>query len=236
MKIRLAKIANPPIPEKISLIKHDFFSLLNENLLLIVKENLPLKIPKKMNRIIQSRIVGLSLFYLTACSSIEVFEENKEIPIVKPYQTFVIINKEIGMKGFSDQFFDELVQIQIQETLEKRGMIYDSKQPDLVIRYHSNEDLRQREVVNNSNPYPFWGYRVYNPWTYNPYETNRISTSNYELLQVIVDFIDPSSDKFLLTLTGVTEVTNPKSKRNKVEKTLDAVLNSFISRNNFTQK
>lgn len=185
-----------------------------------------------MKQIIQISIVGLSLFYLSSCASVEVFEENKEIPIVRPYQTFVIVNKEIGIRGFSDQFFDELVQIQIQETLSKRGMIYDSKKPDLVIRYHSNEDLRQREVINNLNPYPFWGYRVYNPWIFNPYETNRVSTSNYELLQVIVDFIDPSTDKFLVTLTGVTEVSNPKSKRNKVEKTLDAVLSSFISQNN----
>lgn len=189
-----------------------------------------------MKRIIHTSIVGLSLLCFSSCSSIEVFQENNEIPIVKPYQTFVIINKEIGMRGFSNQFYDELVQIQIQETFEKSGMIYDSKQPDLVIRYRSNEDIRQREVVNNTNPYPFWGYRVYNPWIYNPYETNRVSSSNYELLQVIVDFIDPEQDKFLMTLTGVTEVSNSKSKQNKVEKTLEVVLTSFIRQNNFTQR
>lgn len=183
----------------------------------------------------QQIFFSIFLITLNSCSSIEVFQENNEIPIVRPYQTFVIINREIEMRGFSDQFFDELVQIQIQETLENAGMIYDSKQPDLVIRYRSNEDLRQREEIINSNPYPFWGYRVYNPWIYNPYETNRVSTSNYELLQVIVDFIDPSTDKFLMTLTGVTEVSNPKSKRKKIEKTLDAVLSSFTSQNNNTQ-
>lgn len=185
---------------------------------------------------IQQIFFSILLITLNSCSSIEIFNENNEMPIVRPYQTFVIINKEIGMRGFSDQFFDELVQIQIQEALEKEGMIYDSMQPDLVIRYRSNEDLREREVINNSNPYPFWGYRVYNPWNYNPYEPNRVSTSNYELLQIAVDFIDPSTDKFLMTLTGVTEVTNPKSKPNKVEKTLDSVLSSFISQNNNPRK
>lgn len=175
---------------------------------------------------------------LSSCSSIEIFKENTELPISKPYQTFVIINKEVGMRGFSSQFLDELVQIQLQETLEEAGMKYDSKQPDLVIRYHSNEDTRQREVVNNANPYPFWGYRVYDPWMFNPYNSgyNRISTSNYELLQVIVDFIDPDKDQYLMTLTGVTEVSSPKTKEKKVEKTLDAVLRSFISQNNQTQK
>ena len=142
------------------------------------------------------------------------------------------------MRGFSTQFLDELVQIQLQETLEAAGMKYDQKQPDLVIRYHSNEDPRQREVVNNPNPYPFWGYRVFDPWMFNPYNPNfnRVSTSNYELLQVIVDFIDPSKDQYLMTLTGVTEVSNPKSKEKNVEKTLEAVLRSFINQNNQAQK
>lgn len=182
-------------------------------------------------------ILSMLFFFIgfSSCSSIEIFKENTELPIAKPYKTFVIINKEVGMRGFSTQFLDELVQVQLQETLEASGMTYDSKQPDVVIRYHSNEDPRQREVVNNMNPYPFWGYRVYDPWMYNPYNV-RVSTSNYELLQVIVDFIDPTSDRYLMTLTGVTEVSSPKNKKKKVEKTLNVVLNSFISDNNQPKK
>jgi hypothetical protein len=179
--------------------------------------------------------VLLFLIGFSGCSSIEIFKENTEIPIAKSYKTFVIINKEVGMRGFSTQFLDELVQIQLQETLEASGMVYDSKQPDLVIRYHSNEDPRQREVVNNMNPYPFWGYRVFDPWMFNQ-NPIRVSTSNYELLQVIVDFIDPKRDQYLMTLTGVTEVSSPKSKEKKVAKTLDSVLKSFISQNNLAQK
>lgn len=188
-----------------------------------------------MKWIIQISSFALTLVACTACSSIEVFKENNEIPLVRPYQSFVIINKEVGMRGFSSQFIDELVQIQIQETLEEAGMVYDAKKPDVVIRYHSNEDMRQREVVQNANPYPFWGYRVYNPWFFNPYQDNRVSSSNYELLQVILDFIDPAQDKFLMTLTGVTEVSSPKHKEKKVEKALDSVLQSFIGQNNQTR-
>ena len=185
-----------------------------------------------MIRLIRQSSLAISILLFAACSSIEVFNENNEIPIARPYQSFVIINKEVGMRGFSAQFIDELVQIQIQETLENNGMTYDPIKPDVVVRYHSNEDLRQRETVVNNNPYPFWGYRVYNPWIYNPYETNRVTTSNYELLQVIVDFIDPNQDKFLMTLTGVTEVSSPKTKQKKIEKTLDSVLKTFLEQNN----
>lgn len=233
MKIRLAKIVNPLILGKKIVNKGLCFFVKEEKLTFNSSSQLSQFTNMKMN--FHHIILSSFLVVLSSCSSIEVFNENNELPLVKPYQTFVIINKEVGMRGFSSQFIDELVQIQIQETLENSGMIYDSKQPDVVIRYHSNEDLRQREVVNNLNPYPFWGYRVYNPWIFNPYQGNRVSTSNYELLQVIVDFIDPVQDKFLMTLTGVTEVSSPKQKQKRVEKTLDSVLRSFVSQNNQTR-
>jgi len=172
------------------------------------------------------------LAFLSSCASIEVFQENAELKIKKPYKSFVIINQEVGMRGFASQFIDAQVQIRLQEALEAHGMVYEKVQPDLIIRYTSNEDPRQRDVVNNFNPYPFWGYRVWDPWMYNPNMYNnmsRNSTSSYELIQVIVDFIDPKEDKFLMTLTGVTEVSSPKSKDNKILKTTDKIVERFIT-------
>jgi hypothetical protein len=172
----------------------------------------------------------LTLFH-SSCASIDVFKENAEIKIRKPYQSFVIINQEVGMRGFSSQVTDAQVQIQLQEALEAHGLVYDKIHPDLVIRYTSNEDPREREIVNNYNPYPFWGYRVWDPWLYNPNFYNnsrRNSTSSYELVQVIIDFIDPKEDKFLMTLTGVTEVSSPKSKNNRILKTTNKVIERFI--------
>ena len=176
---------------------------------------------------------------LFSCSSIEVFKENTEIPIRKSYKSFVIVNKELGMQGFSDPKIDEMIKSDLQSQLELAGMIYDAKQPDLVIRYHSNEDARQKEIVNNMNPYPFWGYRIYDPWFFNPYNLNnrpRVSTSNYELLQVILDFIDPIQDKYLMTLTAVTEVSNPKSKPKLALKSLKSATDTFINLNQPNQK
>jgi hypothetical protein len=169
---------------------------------------------------------------LSSCATIDVFKENAELKIKKPYKSFVIINKEVGMRGFGSQFIDAQVQIRLQEALEAEGMVYEKIQPNLIIRYTSNEDPRQRDVVNNFNPYPLWGYRVWDPWMYNPNMYNnmsRNSTSNYELVQVIVDFIDPKEDEFLMTLTGVTEVSSPKTKDNKILKTIDKIVERFIS-------
>ncbi len=178
---------------------------------------------------VQISFIVLLVSFFSACSSIEVFKENSEIAPRKAYQSFVIINQEVGMRGFSSQFIDQQVQIHLQRALEENGWVYDKKEPDLVIRYTSNEDLRERQITNNMNPYPFWGYRVWDPWMFNPYMGGRAnSTDEYELVQVIVDFIDPKQDKFLMTLTGVTEVGSPKSKSKKVLKTTDKVIERFL--------
>ncbi len=176
-------------------------------------------------------LFGLLVLIQLSCSSIEIFKENIEILPAKAYKSFVIINQEIGMQGFSSQFIDQLVQIHIQETLEAQGFVYDKIAPDLVIRYTSNEDLRERKVNNNFNSYPFWGYRVWDPWIYNPYglyRNNSSNTSKYELIQVIIDFIDPLQDKMLMTLTGVTEVTSEKTKGKIILKTTDKILSKFL--------
>jgi len=175
----------------------------------------------------------IALFLLigtSSCSSIEIFKENVEILVKRPYKSFVIINQEIGMRGFSSQLIDEQVQEHLQEALEAQGMVYDKTEPELVIRYTSNEDPRKRESTQNYNPYPYWGYRVWDPWMYNPYSNNRnnSSTTNYELVQVIVDFIDQKEDKLLMTLTGVTEVSSQKTKSKKVLKTTDKIVAFFL--------
>ena len=168
---------------------------------------------------------------LSACSSVEVFVENREASFQKSYSSFVLVNKELGIAGFADSELDKQVQDALEAQLIASGLVYDAKQPDLVIRYHSNEDLRQRERVNNMNPYPFWGMRMYDPWLFNPMMGNfrsQVTTTKYELLQVIVDVIDPKQDKYLMTLTGVTEVATPKGKTKITLKALEKTTNTFL--------
>ncbi|PZX54087.1 DUF4136 domain-containing protein [Algoriphagus chordae] len=185
-----------------------------------------------MNRIQPSQLITTLVILITmsSCSAIEIFEENNEMPLKKPYKSFVIINQEVGMRGFSSQFIDTQVQIHLKEALESQGLIYDKTTPELVIRYTSNEDPRKRDSYQNNNPYPYWGYRVWDPWMYNPYFNNQsnVKTSTYELVQVIVDFIDQKEDKLLMTLTGVTEVSNQKTKSKKVLKTTDKIIEYFL--------
>ncbi|MEB2775785.1 DUF4136 domain-containing protein [Algoriphagus sp. D3-2-R+10] len=183
-----------------------------------------------MNRIRPNHFFFITflLLGLSSCSAIEIFKENTEVPIRRPYKSFVIINQEVGMRTFSSQFIDQQVQIHLQEALEEQGLVYDKTEPELIIRYTSNEDPRKRETYQNTTPYPFWGYRVWDPWMYNPYRNNNPTTTNYELVQVIVDFIDQTEDKLLMTLTGVTEVSSQKTKSKKVLKTTDKIIEYFL--------
>jgi hypothetical protein len=171
---------------------------------------------------------------LFSCNSAEVFVENREIPFQKTYRSFVLVNKELGIKGFEDPELDQQVQTALEAQLLAAGLVYDAKQPDLVIRYHSNEDPRQRERVNTMNPYPFWGMRMYDPWMFNPMMgnfRNTVTTTKYALLQVILDVIDPSQEKNLMTLTGVTEVSSPKNKAKITLKTLKKTTTTFLEFN-----
>lgn len=178
-----------------------------------------------------STILVLSIFQLTSCASIEIFKENVEVKTPKNYQSFVIINKELGRNGFQDDFLDAIVMDQIQRQLEENGFTYEMENPDVLIRYTSNQDPRQKEVYNNR--YPMWGNRMWwDPWVYNPAMMNRQTTSSstqsYELLQVIVDFIDPNSDKRIMTLTAVSESSNPKQRKNLVSKSTEKIINTYL--------
>ncbi len=189
--------------------------------------------PKIKFKKLQTIVLGVILIAcLSGCSSIEIFKENSEIAPAKKYESFVIVNQEIGIRGFSSQFLDQNVQIRLQENLEQAGMVYEKNQPDVVIRYTSNEDPRQKEIQPNPYPTRFWGSRIYDPWMFNPYgpmmDDFQVRIDNYELVQVIVDFIDPEKDKFLMTLTGVTEVGSQSTKEKKVMKTVDKIVERFV--------
>jgi hypothetical protein len=170
----------------------------------------------------------LLLFLLSACSSIEMFKENTEFKPYRRYKTFAILNKEVGHQGFNDSFLDAMVSSSLQKEFESMGLVYESENPELIIRYTSNEDLRQREV--NNNRYPMWGWRVWDPWMFDPMFNNRfnsVTTRNYQLLQLIVDYVDPQNDKMLMRLTAVSEVTNRKDKIKKLNKSVKAVSNTY---------
>lgn len=163
-----------------------------------------------------------------SCSSIEIFKEKTEIKPARNYQTFVIVNKEVGQKGFVDTYLDAMVSETLQNELEERGMVYDAENPEVVIRYTSNEDLRQKEVYPSH--YPMFGWRVWDPWMFDPRfgnQNNFNRTKNYELMQLIVDFIDPQSDKMLMRLTAVSEVHNQKEKGRKAVRSVEKVVSTY---------
>lgn len=167
---------------------------------------------------------------ITSCSSIEIFKENMEVKPVPGYQTFVIVNQEANISGFKDNFYDAVAAAGLQNYLESQGMIYDRVNPEVVIRYTSNQDPRQRNSYN-TNMMPMWGMRVWDPWMFDPMWNSRFNTvtsRNYELFQFIVDFIDPKQEKLIVRMTAVSETANEKEKLKKLEKSLNLVSKSFL--------
>lgn len=169
-------------------------------------------------------------FLLSGCSSIDIFREKMEVNPIPPYKSFVIVNQEAKMTAFGDGLLDAIASTGLQNFLEDNGQVYDSANPDIVIRYTSNQDLRQRETYNYPMM-PMWGMRVWDPWMFDPRwnnPMNTVNTKNYELFQFIVDFIDPKQDKLIIRITAVTETSNAKEKRRKLEKSVNLVGKTYL--------
>lgn len=167
-------------------------------------------------------------FFISSCSSIELFKERTEIRPYKDYTSFVIVNKEVNSKSFSDELIEARVMNELEERMKALGLVYNRESPDLVIRYTSNEDPRQREVYNNQ--FPMWGMRVWDPWMFDPRfmgRQNMTNTKSYELLQLIVDFIDPKQDKMLMTITAVSEASSNKTKSKNLVKSAEKVVQAY---------
>ena len=190
--------------------------------------------------IIEPRNIKLLLLlsvFLTSCTSIEIFKEKTEFAPYKDYRSFVITNKEIGYRGFNDAYLDATVSDQLQSLLEGQGLKYERESPELVIRYTSNEDPRQKEEYNNR--YPMWGGRVWDPWMFDPRflnQQNQVSTKNYQLMQIMVDFIDPNNDKILMQLTAVSEVSSARDKKTKALKSIEKIAQTYKSHINPTKE
>ena len=61
--------------------------------------------------------------------------------------------------------------------------------------------------------------------------SSTVRTSNYELLQVILDIIDPKADKYVMMITAVTEVSQPKNKPKLTIQALHKATTSFVITN-----
>lgn len=173
-------------------------------------------------------IITISMFLISSCSSIELFKERTEITSHEAYTSFAIVNKEINLKGFSDELIDAQVIYELEKQMKSLGLRYDVQSPDLLLRYSSNEDLRQRK--GNDNQFPLMGMRLGDSWMYDPRyigQQNFEKTKDYELIQLIVNFIDPKQDKMLMTITAVSEATSKKSKDKNLIKSAKKVVEAY---------
>jgi hypothetical protein len=174
-------------------------------------------------------ILILILFIISSCKSVEMFKEKTEFKPYNSYKTFAILNKEVGYKSFEDNFLDAMVSTRLQEEFEAIGLTYEKENPEIIIRFTSNEDPREKELYNNR--YPMWGGRIWDPWMFDPLfaqRQNYVTTKDYHLLQLIVDFIDPKKDQMLMRLTAVSETSSPKDKIKKLSKSVNSVTKSYV--------
>ncbi len=172
------------------------------------------------------------LLFGASCSSVEVFTEKMEMPPVKEYQSFVLIPEFRNFQAYGSEFHDALLRDELTRKLEANGMELNRENPEMVIRYHTQLEPKEKESYNYN---PFWGGgAMYNPMFYDPFFMNRAwdgptQTRQYGWGQIILDFIDPQANKMIMRATAVGEVNSEKGKTKKIKKSVDKILDKFYN-------
>ncbi len=172
----------------------------------------------------------LILFFLLfhiSCSSIEIYKDNTELSPYKENRSFMILNKENNLNGFADELLNEKTINEIEFKMMKLGLYYDNKTPDLVIEFSSNEDPRHKEIFRSQYPA---GRPLWNSYNNDPRGLSKqytISFKDYEVIQVVMNFIDPTQDKMYIRVMAVTEVSSIESKYHLTTKSVGKIVKAY---------
>jgi hypothetical protein len=174
-------------------------------------------------------ILGL-LFGLivSSCSPVRVFMEKNEVAGIDDYKTFYVINQYYDKDAFESPVLEENLQHRLSEGMSSMGFEENEMSPDLIVRYNTNLTDRQKEVNNMPMMNPYMGFGMYNPYMM-PFGMGRgsYSVEKYDMGELVVDFIDTKSDKVVMRISAVGEITKPKQKTKNLFTSVEKILKAF---------
>ncbi|SNR93396.1 protein of unknown function [Belliella buryatensis] len=171
-------------------------------------------------------LLSLLLFNIS-CSSIEIYKENIELSPYKENRSYMILNKENNLNGVADDLLNEKIIKEIEFKMMKLGLYYDSNTPDLIIEFSSNEEPRNKEIFRSQYPLGPPSWNSYSNDARISRRQNTISFKDYEVIQLVMDFIDPSQDKMYIRVMAVTEVSSIESKYNLTTKSVGKIIKAY---------
>ncbi|WP_375582194.1 DUF4136 domain-containing protein [Cyclobacterium xiamenense] len=174
-----------------------------------------------------SILLGSLLIGLVACSPVRVFMEKNELASVEDYKTFFVINQYYDKDAFESPVLEDNLHNSLTLGMESFGFEENMEKPDLIVRYNTNLMDRQKEINTMPMMSPF-GWGMYSPWMM-PYGPNMggFRVENYDMGELVVDFIDTRQDKVVLRISAVGEINKPQQKSKNLETSVDKILRAF---------
>lgn len=158
---------------------------------------------------------------LTSCLSSNVHTDSDTNADLTKYKSFKFVDgdDESGPNPlYRSTLIDNAIHAEIAIEMDKRGLVEQTTNPDLLVAYHTFTEKKQSSI-NNYYPmmYGGWGWRFY-PWGFSPYPYGYWNGYNekreYTEGTLIIDVIDATS-KQLVWRGSISEAINDPSDLHK---------------------
>ncbi|WP_207422123.1 DUF4136 domain-containing protein [Desertivirga brevis] len=187
-------------------------------------------------------LVVLTALILSSCSSYNYYSLNSNKVDIEKYQTYAWVR---GNESKLDDYYkNDIAEDKIIDAastaLNSRGLKYDAKKPDLLIRYTAVVDNKSR-TVNDPMYYQYpsrlvprvayargRAYYYYQYMTPFPvYVGSEMRKEEFEEGNIVIDLIDRSTSKVVWRGVAKGEVTNPEKAVNDIPKVVSKIFNKL---------
>lgn len=130
--------------------------------------------------------------------------------------------------AFESPVLEDNLQHRLTEGMKSFGFEQDMEKPDLIVRYNTNLTDRQKEINSTPMMSPYYGMGMYSPWMM-PYGfgNSGFRVENYDMGELVVDFIDTRQDKVVMRISAVGEINKPQQKSKNLQASVDKILKEF---------
>jgi len=169
------------------------------------------------------------LLFFSACSSLEVQSDYDDAYDLSKIKTYRVIHY---VKRGENRLLNQRITNAIKEVLNAKGYKDVAKNEDLLFVYH----YATKEQVDIRTDYHLMGFAHYD------YEQSvGATTKSYEYTEdsIIIDVLDPQSEKLLFRAAGTLELEHKKTleeKRAHVLKIIQKLLEDFPARDEALKK
>jgi hypothetical protein len=183
-----------------------------------------------MKNLLIAGFIGV-LLALSSCNPVKVYLEKNEMANPGAFNTFYVISQFYDTQAFNSPVLEENLQRSLTEGMEKFGYEQNAEKPDLIVRYNTVLTDRKKEInTMPMNPYGFgmnpwmWG----NPWMMGPgMRGGGFRVEEYDLGELVVDFIDTRQDKVVMRISAVGEINKPDQKSKNLKSSVEKILSEF---------